>query len=151
MTGPFSLVSYMPSFGPQAYFVNIPSKFMGDATYPSSPVNAARRVAVPGPAAAAAGTGRLDADPSAPLLAQAAAAGAARAANLSRVAKPLAADDVPAAAAAALYPFFLSYSANFASGYSPNPEGSGYHWSLQASRFTLSAAFAERLAAKQAA
>jgi hypothetical protein len=45
--------------------------------------------------------------------------------------------------AASYYNFFLSFSADFASG-SPNPPGSGYHWSLQQSRFGLSAAFRER-------
>ena len=28
LTGPWKLVTYMPSFGPQAYFVNLPSKFI---------------------------------------------------------------------------------------------------------------------------
>jgi len=30
LTGPWSLVSYWPTFGPQAYFANIPSKFAAD-------------------------------------------------------------------------------------------------------------------------
>ena len=54
------------------------------------------------------------------------------------------------AAAAAYYNFYLSYSADFASG-TPNPPGSGYHWSLQQSRFSLAPAFAARLAARRAA
>ena len=29
LTGPYKLVTYMRSFGPQAYFVNVPTKFMG--------------------------------------------------------------------------------------------------------------------------
>ena len=29
LTGPFKLVSYMPRFGQQAYFVSFPSKFLG--------------------------------------------------------------------------------------------------------------------------
>jgi len=57
-------------------------------------------------------------------------------------------DDAGAAAAAAYYDFFLSYSADFASG-QPNPPGSGYHWSLQQSRFGLSAAFQARLEERQ--
>jgi hypothetical protein len=28
ITGPWSMVSYLKSFGPQAYFVNLPSKFI---------------------------------------------------------------------------------------------------------------------------
>ena len=30
MTGPWKMVSYLKDFGPQAYFVNIPSKFISD-------------------------------------------------------------------------------------------------------------------------
>mmetsp|Transcript_14202 Transcript_14202/g.31471 ORF Transcript_14202/g.31471 Transcript_14202/m.31471 type:complete len:179 (-) Transcript_14202:80-616(-) len=30
ITGPFRYISYLREFGPQAYFVNIPSKFVGD-------------------------------------------------------------------------------------------------------------------------
>jgi hypothetical protein len=30
LTGPWKMVAYMPDFGPQAYFLNIPSKFISD-------------------------------------------------------------------------------------------------------------------------
>ncbi|MEM1109891.1 MAG: hypothetical protein AAGH99_14500 [Planctomycetota bacterium] len=30
LTGPWNIVAYMPDFGPQAYFLNIPSKFISD-------------------------------------------------------------------------------------------------------------------------
>ena len=46
--------------------------------------------------------------------------------------------------AAAYYEYFLSFSADFASG-KPNPIGSGYHWSLQHSRFPLSQAFYDKI------
>lgn len=75
MYGPWSYVTYMASFGPQAYFVHIPSKFMGQQTYVQN--------------------------------------------NHT------------------YYNVYLSYSANFASGYQPDPSGSGYHWSLQMMRFRL--------------
>ena len=52
------------------------------------------------------------------------------------------------ASAAAYYPFFLSYSADFASG-KPNPPGSGYHWSLLSSRFGVTPAFQQRLQQQQ--
>ncbi len=84
-----------------------------------------------------------------------------------------------AAAAASYYDLFLSYSANFASGYQPNPPGkpvsscngrrnmlcgeidfpffsdtsltgSGYHWTLLPSRMKLSSTFAAKLAARSA-
>jgi hypothetical protein len=50
--------------------------------------------------------------------------------------------------AAAFYDFFLSYSADFASG-KPNPPGSGYHWSLQHSRFGVTPAMADKLAQRK--
>ena len=53
-------------------------------------------------------------------------------------------------AASSFYELFLSYSANFAGGYSPNPAGSGYHWTLLPSRLKLSPAFAARVAARRA-
>lgn len=37
LTGPFSLVTYMSTFGPEAYFVNIPSKFMATAPVAGAP------------------------------------------------------------------------------------------------------------------
>jgi hypothetical protein len=118
MTGPFSYVSYLSAFGPEAYFVHVPTKFMGAETVArgasNGPAQRARDERVPRGEALVA---------------------------------PLTAEDRTAAAAAASdYNFFLSYSADFASG-APNPAGSGYHWSLLRSRFSLSAAFEARLAA----
>jgi len=121
MTGPFALVSYIASFGPEAYFVHIPGKFMGAETYAADARNAA-----------------------------AARARNARVPRGEDVAEPLTAGDrALAEGVAAYYNFFLSYSADFASG-EPNPPGSGYHWSLQQSRFALAPAFAARAAARRA-
>lgn len=36
ITGPYRMITYMPSFGPAAYFANIPSKFVANATASSS-------------------------------------------------------------------------------------------------------------------
>jgi len=142
ITGPWSYISYMASFGPEAYFVHWPSKFMDLAAYASTPHNGAGAAvraerhaplaAAPAPAGAA---------PSE----QAAAALAARVANLTVHLAPLAAGEAPAAAG--FYNAFLSYSADFASG-TPNPPGSGYHWSLQSSRFALSSAMMAKIAAR---
>jgi hypothetical protein len=110
MFGPFKLISYITSFGPEAYFVHIPGKFMGGETYESNgPVLKARNIRVP---------------------------------RGESVTEPLSRNDQ--IDSASYYNFFLSYSADFASG-SPNPPGSGYHWSLQQSRFSLSAQFAAKL------
>ena len=49
------------------------------------------------------------------------------------------------------YELFLSYSANFAGGYQPNPPGSGYHWSLLPSRLKMSPAFAAKVASQRLA
>jgi len=68
--GPYSMITYMREFGPESYFVNIPSKFIAKETNPD---------------------GSLD--------------------------------------------VYLSYSANFAIGSAtPDPPGSGYHWTLQKMR-----------------
>jgi hypothetical protein len=57
-----------------------------------------------------------------------------------------------AQATGAVYNQFLSYSADFASGYdAPVPPGAGYHWTLQQSRMTLSPTFTERLAQQRQA
>ena len=148
MTGPWAYVSYMAAFGPEAYFVHFPGRFMDLDTYPATPANRAQASVRTGPhaplAAAAAG-----AAPAAAAQVAAAAALEARAANLTEHLAPLAPEpgSESAAAAAAYYNLFLSYSADFASG-APNPPGSGYHWSLQSFRLGLSAGFAERLAAR---
>lgn len=47
------------------------------------------------------------------------------------------------------YDLFLSYSANFAFHQdTPHPAGSGYHWSLQQSRLTLSDAYVKKLSVR---
>ncbi len=124
-TGPWAYVAYIPQFGPEAYFVHIPSKFMGNGTEAHAPgVNGATRSAV---------------------------AGALPSGSTAPTARALRAEDAAEqAGAAAWYNFFLSYSADFASG-KPNPPGSGYHWSLLQSRFGVTPAFAERLAKRAAA
>lgn len=44
------------------------------------------------------------------------------------------------------YEMYLSFSANYINQHTQSvPAGSGYHWSLQQSRFKLSASFIKRL------
>ena len=143
MTGPWSYVSYMAAFGPEAYFVHFPGRFMDAVTYPATPSNRASARVRTGPHAPLA-RNALAAE--APAEEKAAAALAARAANLTEHLGALG-DAEEAAAAASYYNLFLSYSADFASGV-PNPPGSGYHWSLQSFRLGLSAAFSARVAAR---
>jgi len=45
LTGPYSLVTYLSSFGPEAYFVNLPSKFLSAA--PTNPAESASWLAKP--------------------------------------------------------------------------------------------------------
>lgn len=120
LTGPWGLIAYTPAFGQQAYFVHIPSKFMGGVTQAPPPV--ARAVTAP-----------LAADARAPIVAPLRGDDAA--------APP---------ASLSYYDFFLSYSANFAGSVKANPPGSGYHWSLQHARFGITPAFAARLRARGA-
>ena len=107
ITGPYALVSYLPSFGPEAYFVHIPSKFMSRATGRDVPP---QWRSMPG------------------------------AAKGMPIVTPIAS----MATADPYWQFFLSYSADFASG-APNPPGSGYHWSLLRSRFALAPDYVARL------
>jgi len=123
ITGPWSYIAYIPQFGPEAYFVHIPSKFMGGEVHPHV-------------------RGGNTAQASA--LTTVFPAGAPNA----TVAELRVEDKVEQEGTAAWYNFFLSYSADFASG-KPNPSGSGYHWSLLQSRFGLTPAFAQRLAGKK--
>lgn len=95
ITGPWSYVNYMSKFGPEAYFVHFPSKFLASDFVTTT--------ASPGDEEAAA-TGFYDA--------------------------------------------FLMYSANFAFKNGSTPVGSGYHMSLQRSRFSLSSTFVARLEAQ---
>jgi hypothetical protein len=147
MTGPWSYISYLPSFGPQSYFVHIPSKFMGMATHTVK--DATRPTLMARPAAGM--PARAD---DAPALGArlsiselAASMAAEHVANKSALTQPLSGRDAERAAAISEYYYsYLSYSANFAGGYTPNPPGSGYHWSLQSMRFGLSAQFAARVA-----
>ena len=123
ITGPWALVTYAAQFGPQAYFANIPSKFMGlsasgSRTGAGSGIHwgaGADVAAVPTAAAAGAGGG------------------------VGELTAPVASEG------AAFYPFFLAYSANWKFPGTPNPPGSGYHLCLQPSRFQLSPAFQRRL------
>ena len=58
MTGPWAYVSYMAAFGPEAYFVHFPGRFMDLATYAATPANRAVarvRLAVTGAGGAGAG------------------------------------------------------------------------------------------------
>ena len=129
ITGPWALVSYAAQFGPQAYFANIPSKFMGVAASGSR---------------AGAGSGiHTGAGAAAAAVPSAAGRGAAR---LHQQTEPLA-GALQGGADAGFYPFFLSYSANWKFPGTPNPPGSGYHLCLQPSRFQLSAAFLRKLRA----
>ena len=83
LTGPFRLVVYMAQFGPEGYFVHLPSKFLSASTTTAKSENGKDAVT--------------------------------------------------------FFDAYLSYSANFAeSQAAPDPVGSGYHWSLQPIRFTLS-------------
>jgi hypothetical protein len=128
--------------------VHIPTKFMGTGAYPTTPLNRATREAVTeavpaSPLAAAAATVATAASP----LEAAALAWSAGQVNRTALTR-----DVGGSTAASYYSFFLSYSADFASGgSSANPPGSGYHWSLQPSRFGLSAEFAAKLEARKVA
>ena len=119
LTGPFSLITYLSAYGPEAYFVHLPTKFLGNVSASAAPARK-RAVNTPVPRGGAVTIDMTDAQVAAE------ANGTAAWAN-----------------------FFLSYSADFASG-QPNPPGSGYHWSLQQSRFGVTAAFAERLARQKA-
>ena len=145
LTGPWSAVSYLASFGPEAYFVHFPSRFMDLSYYPATPINAAHALVRSGPHAPLA---RAKPPHGATPEQQAAAASAARKANLTEHLAPL--PPGSDGEIAAFYNLFLSYSADFASG-SPNPPGSGYHWCLQSTRIALSAGFSARLAARGSA
>lgn len=57
--------------------------------------------------------------------------------------------EAPQPDAKTYYELFLSYSANFAGGYQPNPPGSGYHWSLLPSRLKMSPGFAAKVASRR--
>ena len=121
LTGPWSYVTYLSEFGPEAYFVNIPSKFMGLG-------------------------GGVYEDTAAPFVAAAWGGDAAATANNKTSTFQDRTRPASNQESQGYYNFFLSYSANFAERpTSPLPPGSGYHWSLQQSRFSLSAAFLEKL------
>lgn len=125
MTGPYSLVSYMSSFGPQAYFVHWPSKFMGTAGGGAlAQGSEARRKS------------RLGGVPTVQ---------ERQRDSLARLTDPLTQEELHARANATYYSSYLSYSGNFASGYEPVPPGTGYHWTLQLSRMRMGPALAERV------
>jgi hypothetical protein len=144
ITGPSSLVAYLSTFGPQVYFAHWPSRWMDAVPVGGGPraTRRARTAPVPvapqqqppeGDAAAAADDDQVD--PTEPLAAGADADAA----------------DAAAAAPAAQHYWtsYMSYSANFAGTWRPNPAGAGYHWTLQASRLQLGAQFAARLRARR--
>jgi len=91
ITGPWSYVAYIPQFGPEAYFVHVPTKFMGGEVLPHTPgVNSAR---------ASAATNVVGAGLAAPV-----------------VQALREQDAAEQESTASFYEFFLSYSADFASG-----------------------------------
>jgi hypothetical protein len=144
LTGPWALVTYAAQFGPQAYFVNVPSKFMGMSAS-GSRTNVGSGV-YSGVRATVAST---------PSAATATAGGKPK---FYEQTKPLRDDDagnvideLQGDADAAFYSFFLAYSANWKFPGTPNPPGSGYHLALQPSRFMLSAAFLRKLRARELA
>ena len=129
VTGPWALVSYAAMFGPQAYFANIPSKFMGVSA------SGGRR---------GAGSGIYAGERAAVASVPSAAAGRQQPRFFEQTA-PVA-DELQGGAG--FYAFFLAYSANWKFPGAPNPPGSGYHLSLQPARFQLSAAFLRKLRAQ---
>ena len=131
VTGPWSLVTYAARFGPQAYFVNIPSKFMG-VSASGGRVGAGSGIYSGARAAVAAVT-----EPSS-------GAGDGRA-RFHEQTVPV--GDALQGGAGTFYPFYLSYSANWKFPGTPNPPGSGYHLCLQPARFLLSAEYARKLLA----
>jgi hypothetical protein len=146
LTGPFSLVSYNAQFGPEAYFVHVPSKFLGNVSVAASAVAGAAAGGAP-----AARRGGL----SHACLGMVAGPAVQRRADRppgwweqceeewrrSGATAAAAADagEAPEAVAAQAYlSGFLSYSANFANQTEPpNPPGGGYHWSLQQMRLAV--------------
>ena len=130
ITGPWALVSFAAQFGPQAYFANIPSKFMGVSASGSRTgagsgiYNGARATAASVPSATLEGRPRF-----------------------YEQTEALAGEEL-LDGAGIFYPFFLAYSANWKFPGAPNPPGSGYHLSLQPSRFQLSAEFSRKLRAR---
>jgi hypothetical protein len=91
ITGPWAYVAYIPQFGPEAYFVHIPTKFMGGEVVPHTPgVNSARASA------------------------ETRVVGAGLAAPVVQALREQ--DAAEQEGTASFYEFFLSYSADFASG-----------------------------------
>ena len=130
VTGPWALVSYAAQFGPQAYFANIPSKFMGMSasgrrTGAGSGIYNGPRAAFASVPSSGAGGHPLFQEQTEPII------------------------ELQEGAGAAFYPFFLAYSANWKFPGTPNPPGSGYHLCLQPSRFQLSAAFLHKLRSRR--
>jgi hypothetical protein len=127
ITGPWALVSYAARFGPQAYFANIPSKFMGVSA-----------------AGGRAGAGSGIYEGARATVASVHGSAARGGAPFYELTEP---DDLEGGASS-FYAFWLAYSANWKFPGTPNPPGSGYHLSLQPARFELSAAFARKLRAR---
>jgi len=147
MTGPWSYISYLSSFGPQAYFVHCPSKFMGAISYPKTTMNEPKSKAKSIPVKMDTIRKSQPKSMNTNLVNIAQSMYEELQYNRSLITESLNTKDQEMYVnnTASYYNLYLSFSANFASGYSPNPPGSGYHWSLQQMRFSLSSAMEEKL------
>ncbi len=138
ITGPWSYVTYMEKFGPEAYFVHFPSKFAA-----TSVQRASASVAAPAAEGGAFG-GDIDSGGGGSSSTTTTTTRSSSSSNNSSSSSNRNAT-ATAATTGGFYNAFLSYSANFAFHGTPEPLGSGYHLSLQQSRFALSSSFMARL------
>jgi hypothetical protein len=154
ITGPWSYISYLSQFGPEAYFVHFPSKFLASSLYKSPATRTKYRHQSLKSADLKA---RSRAPTKKPCGMAAAVTATSRATAQSVCTYQHTIDDLTSewcdvdattvpisneigASLQLYYNAFLSYSANFAySGSGANPPGSGYHWSLQSVRMSLAA------------
>jgi hypothetical protein len=133
ITGPWALVTYAAQFGPQAYFANVPSKFMGmSASGSRTGMGSGIYAGAPAKTAAV----RAPTTSARPYF--------------DELTEPVANERADAGSIGSFYSFFLAYSANWKqpSNYTPSPPGSGYHLCLQPSRFQLSPSFLSKLRAR---
>jgi hypothetical protein len=167
LTGPWALVAWLGQFGAEAYFVNVPTKFLGgvapgQAAALSAVVDArelAARLAAEGAGAAqtqgAEGGAGAGGNASAPTAQAAARTASAKArAYTMPLDAPVAGTGEPGAEPGVeeqyYFDFYLSYSANFVNVDKPpvqpsNPPDSGYYWCLLQARIPLSSAYVQRL------
>jgi len=142
LTGPFSLVSYQSQFGPEAYFVHFPSKFMGNVSGVawSAPGAAGRRSGLSRACVGMVGGPSLTAAASrSPGWREACEEEWRRSApaNVGEMWDAGSGGGGGGGSDQYLHGF-LSYSANFAfQKQPPNPPGGGYHWSLQQMRMQM--------------